>query len=82
MIDLSALTKDYYSKSELEKEHIKSIIYADLIQITIEEGLDYFQLKRIVENFNNKVIQNEDYEIADIINSVFKQVEINYYGIR
>ena len=82
MVDLSALTKDYYSKSDIEKENIKKIIYADLIQITIEEGFDYFQLKEVVENFNNKVIQNEDYEIADIINSVFKQVEINYYGIR
>ena len=43
--------------------------------------LDYFQLKEIVERFNSKVIQSEDYEMADIINSVFKQVEINYYGI-
>ena len=82
MIDLSALTKDYYSKSEIEKEHLKRIIYADLIQITIEEELDYFQLKEVVERFNNKMIQSEDYEMADIINSVFKQVEINYYRIK
>jgi hypothetical protein len=82
MIDLSALTKDYYSKSELEKEHIKSVIYADMIQITIEEQLDYIHLKNVVETFNKKMIENEDYEMVDIISSVFKQVEINYYGIR
>jgi hypothetical protein len=82
MIDLRALTKDYYSKSEMEKEHIKGIIYADLIQITIVEELDYFQLKDVVENFNGKMIEIEDYEIVDIINSVFKQVEINYFDIK
>jgi len=82
MIDLSELTKDYYSKSEVEKEHIKSLIYADLIQITIEEELNYLQLKRIVDNFNKKVIEQEEYEIADIINIVFKELEINYYGIK
>ena len=82
MIDLSELTKDYYSKSEVEKEHIKSLIYADLIQITIDEELNYLQLKRIVDNFNKKVIEQEEYEIADIINIVFKELEINYYGIK
>jgi len=82
MIDLSELTKDYYSKSEVEKEHIKSLIYADLIQITIDEELNYLQLKRIVDNFNKKVIEQEEYEIADIINIVFKEIEINYYGIK
>ena len=82
MLDLSLFTKDYYSKSEIEKEHIKSVIYADMIQITIEEQLDYIHLKNVVETFNKKMIENEDYEIVDIISSVFKQVEINYYGIR
>ncbi len=82
MIDLSELTKDYYSKSEVEKEHIKSLIYADLIQITIDEELSYLQLKRIVDNFNKKVIEQEEYEIADIINIVFKEIEINYYRIK
>jgi hypothetical protein len=81
MIDLTALTKDYYSKSEIEKEKIKKIIYNDLIQITIEEGFNYYQLREIVENFNKKVIETEDYEMADIMNSVFDEVGINHFRV-
>jgi len=81
MIDLAALTKDYYSKSDIEKERIKKVIYNDLIQITIEEGFNYYQLREIVENFNKRVIDDEDYEMADIMTSVFDEVGINHFRV-
>jgi len=81
MIDLAALTKDYYSKSDIEKEGIRKVIYNDLIQITIEEGFNYYQLREIVENFNKRVIDDEDYEMADIMTSVFDEVGINHFRV-
>jgi hypothetical protein len=81
MVDLVLLTKDYYSKSEMEKEHIKSLIYADMIQLTILEELNYIQLKDVIEVLKKNMIKSEDYEIADILQNVFREVEINYYKI-
>jgi hypothetical protein len=81
MVDLVLLTKDYYSKSEMEKEHIKSLIYADMIQLTILEELNYIQLKEVIQVLKEKMIKSEDYEIADILQNVFREVEINYYKI-
>ena len=81
MVDLLLLTKDYYSKSEMEKEHIKSLIYADMIQLTILEDLNYTQLKDVIDVLKEKMIKIEDYEIADILQNVFREVEINYYKI-
>ena len=81
MVDLLLLTKDYYSKSEMEKEHIKSLIYADMIQLTILEDLNYTQLKDVIDVLKEKMIKSEDYEIADILQNVFREVEINYYKI-
>jgi hypothetical protein len=81
MVDLLLLTKDYYSKSEMEKEHIKSLIYADMIQLTILEELNYIQLKDVIEVLKKNMIKSEDYEIADILQNVFREVEINYYKI-
>jgi hypothetical protein len=81
MVDLLLLTKDYYSKSEMEKEHIKSLIYADMIQLTILEDLNYTQLKDVIGVLKEKMIKSEDYEIADILQNVFREVEINYYKI-
>jgi hypothetical protein len=81
MVDLLLLTKDYYSKSEMEKEHIKSLIYADMIQLTILEDLNYIQLKDVIDVLKEKMIKSEDYEIADILQNVFREVEINYYKI-
>ena len=81
MVDLLLLTKDYYSKSEMEKEHIKSLIYADMIQLTILEDLNYTQLKDVIDVLKETMIKSEDYEIADILQNVFREVEINYYKI-
>lgn len=82
MEDLLKLTKNYYSKSVEEKESIKFLIYKDLLQIAEEEELNYIQLENFVNIFVSRMIDNEDYEIADLITSVFKDIKINYYGIK
>jgi len=82
MVELIELTKDYYSKTDEEKLVIKKLIYDDMIFIADENDLGYLDLKFNLEKFIDVMIKNEDYEVADLLNIVFKEVEINYYGIK
>jgi hypothetical protein len=82
MVELIELTKDYYSKTDEEKEVIKKLIYDDMVFIADETDLGYFDLKFNLEKFINTMVENEDYEVADLLRIVFKEVEINYYRIK
>jgi hypothetical protein len=82
MVELIELTKDYYSKTDEEKQVIKKLIYDDMVFIADETDLGYFDLKFNLEKFINTMIENEDYEVADLLRIVFKEVEINYYRIK
>jgi hypothetical protein len=82
MVELIELTKDYYSKTDEEKEVIKKLIYDDMIIIADNNDLGYMDLKFNLEKFIKTMIDNEDYEVADLLNIVFKEVEINYYKIK
>lgn len=82
MVELIELTKDYYSKTDEEKLVIKKLIYDDMIFIADENDLGYLDLKFNLEKFIDVMIKNEDYEVADLLNIVFKEVEINYYKIK
>jgi hypothetical protein len=81
MVELIELTKDYYSKTDEEKLVIKKLIYDDMVFIADETDMGYFDLKFNLEKFINTMIENEDYEVADLLRIVFKEVEINYYRI-
>jgi hypothetical protein len=82
MVELIELTKDYYSKTDEEKLVIKKLIYDDMIFIADENDLGYLDLKFNLEKFIQTMIKNEDYEVADLLSIVFKEVEINYYKIK
>jgi hypothetical protein len=82
MVELVELTKDYYSKTDEEKLVIKQMIYDDMIFIADENDLGYLDLKFNLEKFIDVMIKNEDYEVADLLNIVFKEVKINYYKIK
>jgi len=82
MVELIELTKDYYSKTDEEKLVIKKLIYDDMIFIADENDLGYLDLKFNLEKFIDVMIKNEDYEVADLLSIVFKEVEINYYKIK
>ena len=82
MVELIELTKDYYSKTDEEKLVIKKLIYDDMVFIADETDMGYFDLKFNLEKFINTMIENEDYEVADLLRIVFKEVEINYYRIK
>lgn len=82
MVELIELTKDYYSKTDEEKLVIKKLIYDDMIFIADNNDLGYMDLKFNLEKFIKTMIDNEDYEVADLLNIVFKEVEINYYKIK
>ena len=82
MVELIELTKDYYSKTDEEKEVIKKLIYDDMVFIADESDLGYFDLKFNLEKFINLMVENEDSEVADLLRIVFKEVEINYYRIK
>jgi hypothetical protein len=82
MVELIELTKDYYSKTDEEKQVIKKLIYDDMIIIADENDLGYFDFKFNLEKFIETMIDNEDYEVADLLSIVFKEVEINYYKIK
>ena len=82
MVELIELTKDYYSKTDEEKLVIKKLIYDDMIFIADENDMGYLDLKFNLEKFIDVMIKNEDYEVADLLNIVFKEVEINYYKIK
>jgi hypothetical protein len=82
MVELIELTKDYYSKTDEEKQVIKKLIYDDMIIIADNNDLGYMDLKFNLEKFIKTMIDNEDYEVADLLNIVFKEVEINYYKIK
>ena len=82
MVELIELTKDYYSKTDEEKLVIKKLIYDDMIFIADENDLGYLDLKFNLEKFVNIMVENEDYEVADLLRIVFKEVEINYYRIK
>lgn len=82
MVELIELTKNYYSKTEEEKQVIKKLIYDDMIFMADENDLGYFDFKFNLEKFIETMIDNEDYEVADLLSIVFKEVEINYYGIK
>ena len=82
MVELIELTKDYYSKTDEEKEVIKKLIYDDMIFIADDADMGYFDFKFNVEKFVNLMVENEDYEVADLLRIVFKEVEINYYRIK
>lgn len=82
MVELIELTKDYYSKTDEEKSVIKKLIYDDMVFIADQNDMGYLDLKFNLEKFIDIMIQNEDYEVADLLNIVFKEVEINYYKIK
>ena len=82
MVELIELTKDYYSKTDEEKQVIKKLIYDDMIIIADENDLGYLDFKFNLEKFIETMIDNEDYEVADLLSIVFKEVEINYYKIK
>ena len=82
MVELIELTKDYYSKTDEEKEVIKKLIYDDMVFIADEADMGYFDLKINLEKFIHMMVENEDYEVADLLRIVFKEVEINYYKIK
>jgi hypothetical protein len=82
MVELIELTKNYYSKTDEEKQVIKKLIYDDMIIIADENDLGYLDFKFNLEKFIETMIDNEDYEVADLLSIVFKEVEINYYKIK
>ena len=82
MVELIELTKDYYSKTDKEKEVIKKLIYDDMVFIADENDLGYLDLKFNLEKFINTMVENEDYEVADLLKIVFNEVKINYYKIK
>ena len=82
MVELIELTKDYYSKTDKEKEVIKKLIYDDMVFIADENDLGYLDLKFNLEKFIDNMIKNEDYEVADLLKIVFNEVKINYYKIK
>ena len=82
MVELIELTKDYYSKTDEEKQVIKKLIYDDMVFIANDTDMGYFDFKAHLDRFVNTMIENEDYEVADLLRIVFKEVEINYYKIK
>ena len=82
MVELIELTKDYYSKTDEEKEVIKKLIYDDMVFIADDADMGYLDFKFNLEKFVNLMVENEDYEVADLLRIVFKEVEINYYKIK
>jgi hypothetical protein len=82
MVELIELTKDYYSKTDEEKSVIRKMIYDDMVFIADEADMGYFDLKINLEKFIHMMVENEDYEVADLLRIVFKEVEINYYKIK
>lgn len=82
MEDLLKITKNYYQKTESEKQVVKNRIYADLLQIVQDENLGYIDFMSLTDNYVKAMIQREDYEIADLVNTLSKDLIKNYYGIK
>jgi hypothetical protein len=66
MVELIELTKDYYSKTDEEKSVIRKMIYDDMVFIADEADMGYFDLKINLEKFIHMMVENEDYEVADL----------------
>jgi hypothetical protein len=82
MEDLLKITKNYYQKTESEKQVIKQMIYDDMIELCDTQDLGYVDFIMIISKFADKMIEDEKYEIADLLKIVSNEVEKKYYKVK
>ena len=74
-MNVGELTKGYFSKDETEKERVINRILSEcLIEIEVG-GVNQNRLKEHIKMLQQKAVDNEHYEVAEVFKVVINRLE-------
>ena len=81
MDDLSDLTKDYFKKSKEERIELLDQFYVDILNMVIENNVDKESLERHFDKIIRMSLEEEQYEISQLMLEIKKRFEEINYGM-
>jgi len=81
MDDLSDLTKDYFKKSKEERIELLDQFYVDILNMVIENNVDKESLERHFDKIIRMSLEEEEYEISQLMLEIKKRFEEINYGM-
>ena len=81
MVDLSDLTKDYFKKSKEERVELLDQFYFEVLTMAVENQIDSESLYRHFDKIIKYSLENEEYEVSDLISTIKKRFEEINYGL-
>jgi len=81
MEDLSDLTKDYFKKSKEERIELLDQFYVEILNMAIENNVDKESLERHFDKIIRMSLEEEEYEISQLMLEIKKRFEEINYGM-
>ena len=81
MDDLSDLTKDYFKKSKKERIELLDQFYVEILNMVIENNVDKESLERHFDKIIRMSLEEEEYEISQLMLEIKKRFEEINYGM-
>jgi ribosome maturation protein Sdo1 len=81
MDDLSDLTKDYFKKSKEERIELLDQFYVEILNMAIENNVDKESLERHFDKIIRMSLEEEEYEISQLMLEIKKRFEEINYGM-
>jgi ribosome maturation protein Sdo1 len=81
MDDLSDLTKDYFKKSKEERIELLDQFYVEILNMVIENNVDKESLERHFDKIIRMSLEEEEYEISQLMLEIKKRFEEINYGM-
>jgi ribosome maturation protein Sdo1 len=81
MDDLSDLTKDYFKKSKEERIELLDQFYVEILNMVIENNVDKESLERHFNKIIRMSLEEEEYEISQLMLEIKKRFEEINYGM-
>ena len=81
MDDLSDLTKDYFKKSKQERIELLDQFYVEILNMVIENNVDKESLERHFDKIIRMSLEEEEYEISQLMLEIKKRFEEINYGM-
>ena len=81
MEDLSDLTKDYFKKSKEERIELLDQFYVEILNMAIQNNVDKESLERHFDKIIRMSLEEEEYEISQLMLEIKKRFEEINYGM-
>lgn len=81
MEDLSELTKDYFKKTQEERIELLDQFYVEILNMAIENEVSKESLERHFDKIIRISLEEEEYEISQLMLEIKKRFEEINYGM-